>query len=167
MESNNPYQTPEAEVTASDNSAKEQTPKFFATRGRIGRMRYWCYTMSIYLLSFVVAIIASAVGTGMGMSESDLEPVATIAMVIVMLPFSIIFSMRRGHDLGMKSAYVGLMFVPLVNLFYGLYLTFAAGTEQQNEYGLPPSPNSTGLKVGFGLAILGFIGLIALIFMVS
>lgn len=165
METTNPYQTPEAEVTSSDNSAKVQTPKFFAVNGRIGRLRYMCYSMGAYVVTLVFALLIAIIASVMGMSEEQMEPIVTVVMLVIMLPFALIICKRRGHDLGMKTAYVALMFVPFVNFFYGLYLTFAAGIDAENEYGLPPSENSFGVKFVLGFVVIMFVVFIVLALM--
>lgn len=151
METTNPYQSPEAEVTEFDNSAKVQKPKFGAMRGRIGRMRYFCYTVVWYIyITFMIEVI-STFGNYIPMPKDELEAIVTVIGMLILMPFMIILAIRRGHDLGLKGTYAVLAIIPIVNLFYGLYLTFAAGSGVENAYGLPPSENTFGLKFGFGV----------------
>ena len=84
-----------------------------------------------------------------------------VMMALIYLPvFAIFFivARRRLHDLDGTGWLTLLMFVPLINVVFGLYLLFATGSPGTNKYGPAPQAN-TVLEI--------FIGLIAQIFIIG
>ena len=69
------------------------------------------------------------------------------------------FVVQRLHDLD-KTGWLYLLFlVPLLNIFFGLYVLFARGTQGANRFGNPPPPNSTGVKIAaWFLIVVVFLG---------
>ena len=105
-----------------------QTPlqgwkRFFSFKGRIGRGEYWLsyIVYSLYCLPMNL------------MEEDDIEPLFALVWLLLLVPMLwMIFAQgaKRCHDRG-NSGWFQL--VP----FYGLWMAFAPGEENANEYGLP------------------------------
>jgi uncharacterized membrane protein YhaH (DUF805 family) len=146
----NPYASPETdELVPEGDDAPPSVPRLFTFDGRLGRMRMVAY---IFMPTFLTLPLAFA----SLMLASDLPALGFGAYAIVILAHTIFtFSVyvRRLHDLDQSGLLTLLMLVPLVNILLGIYLLFFRGTEGSNRYGAPTVPNSTGVKVAFGLCL--------------
>lgn len=135
----------------------------FAVNGRIGRLRYLAYCLAMY---FIVSV-------GLGLLMIPMATLGKKPNVVVYLPISITAVMlvlyvfiarRRRHDLDIGGWFVLCMFVPFVNLYFGLIMLFKQGDEGGNEYGAKPSPNTWGVKViAIVLPLIAVIGMVAAI----
>jgi uncharacterized membrane protein YhaH (DUF805 family) len=165
MASSNPYSPPRAEVAdigaAYDGGFQEM--KVWSWRGRLGRLRFLAYTAVAYL---VYALVIAALGVMAGMSGSSgvgsgLLVGAIWLLLIPYLVFGVLVMIRRSHDMGWSGWMSILAFIPLV----GLIWLFKAGSPGANDYGAPPPPNTTGIKVAaFGIfGLLMVVGILAAI----
>ncbi len=162
----NPYSTPTADMASFANGAETYEPKLFATTGRIGRIRYLAYSAIVTLLAYLVM---GVVGFGLGMSagpEAGFGGFA-VAMLIIFIPMvymTVVIAKRRLHDLDKSGWWMLLLLIPLVGFIMGLYMVFAPGSKNANQFGPPPAANTTLLVVaGLILPIIMFIGIVAAI----
>lgn len=163
----NPYSMPQSELTEPVGN-ESYMPKFFSLDGRIGRLRYWAYSIGAGLLMMPIMILVMGAGfltgtvadSGTGGGLGGL--LGALIGYGISFAVTIILARRRLNDLG-KTGWLGLlMLIPLVNFFFALWLLFGPGDAQANEYGPPPGPNSTGVKVlAWILPIIFFVGIIA------
>ena len=93
---------------------------FFTSEGRLNRKSYIYRSFFLSIVLFVVQGILSFV------------------LGIFQLAANIMMGVRRLHDLDKSGWWMLLLIVPLVNLFFCLYLLFFKGTEGPNEYGDDP-----------------------------
>jgi len=172
MTNQTPYDAPESNVLDSNNMSYANTV-FFSTSQRLGRLRWLVYGIAAnFGLTFVIGIAAAILVplfSAAYQSQNSFGMVGIVGGGMVVLVYvaifavSIILNRRRLHDLEQSGWLTLLIFVPLVNFFFGLYLLFAPGTQGENRYGLKPKPNSVGLWV-IGLILPVFlIGIIAAI----
>ncbi|HEY0587794.1 MAG TPA: DUF805 domain-containing protein [Pseudoduganella sp.] len=141
----NPYSMPQAELVERT-SDDTYMPKFFSLDGRIGRVRYFAYGIGAGLLMIPAVVLLALLGALLGNGANGSLAGSVIAYILY---FVAILSQvrRRLHDLN-KSGWMGLLlFVPLVNIIFGLWLLFGRGDEGANEYGPAPAPNTTGVIV--------------------
>lgn len=159
MEStNNPYQTPEGQLTSEEQGVGEI--RFFSTDCRIGRLRYLAHAFLAYVLFGIVA----GIGAAMAAAVHPIFWVVAAVGYIAILVSLVIFIIQRLHDLNHNGWLSLLMFVPLVNLLFGLYITFAAGTKGTNNYGLQPPPNKIWHWIaGLAFPIIFTVGMMAAI----
>ena len=154
----NPYTAPDAELgTGVETSTYE--PSIFSFKGRIGRMRYLAYGMSIMMLAsmaigFLAAIMLPAAG-----ASGDTGGIIGMAVMGLgyfgILVLAVMFGKRRLNDLNRSGWWYLLTFVPVVNLVLAIYMLFFPGTDGPNNFGPAPSPNSVGVVVfGWIVAIL-------------
>ena len=106
----------------------------FALNGRIGRLRYVAYVSAAYLL----------ISLCLGLMMIPLDGVA--ASVVVLIAYMII-ARRRLQDIGLGGLFFLCMFIPFVNLYFGLVMLFKRGDEGSNEFGSQPPANTVGVKV--------------------
>ena len=162
----NPYSMPQSELTETVGT-ETYTPKFFALDGRIGRLRYWAYSIGWGLLMMPIMFLSVGVGALTGsIGNAGTGGSLLGAGISYLLSFvvTITLARRRLNDLGKSGWLAVLMLVPFVNFIFALWLLFGAGDAEANEYGPAPGPNSTGVKVlAWILPIIFFVGIIAAI----
>ena len=105
----------------------------FSTEGRLNRLKFFIYAVCWGLgVSLVGVFLLAAVA-----NDRSANAVMTIIIHIVFAIGMFMLSVRRFHDLNTSGGWSCLGFIPLVNLFLFLYLTFAKGTDEVNKYGEP------------------------------
>lgn len=151
----NPYQTPAA--SEGIDNLQSYKPEIFSTKGRIGRLRYLAYSMIYNIIIMFVIGILSAIMVPVLASGGDPAGSAVFVSALMMLiyvPAIAIFfivARRRLHDLNRSGWLSLLIFVPLLNMLFGLYLLFWPGSPEANDYGPAPEANSA-LEIIIGLA---------------
>ncbi len=162
---NNPYASPQATVIDHhDNETYE--PRVFAIHGRIGRLRYLAYGMGLSMLFMMIAGGLAGALAGASGNNAAASSMGTLIMLayVPMLALSLIMMKRRFNDLDKSGWWSLLMLVPLLNVFLGLYLTFAPGTQGSNRYGPAPAKNSSGVVIlGLLIPFVAMIGIMAAI----
>jgi len=107
----------------------------FRFAGRIGRFRYFGYSVVWGLIIFVAAVfIATADPAG----EGGLFTVGALLLNVTLLLATLSYGVRRLHDFDQSGWWYLLMLVPAVNIILGLVLLFAPGTPGPNRYGMHP-----------------------------
>lgn len=105
---------------------------YFSYEGRLNRK---VYIIRILILLMIIHF-ASLMGTiEVGITFDNLIGTAIIigaSIAIVMI------TIRRLHDLGKNWTWALLMFIPVVNIAFLIYLFIAIGYPTENEYG--PNP---------------------------
>lgn len=94
-----------------------------------GRMNRKPYLLIPILFNLVQLLVISLIG-----GEGLLPRVIDIFIVVVSLSFHV----RRAHDLELSGWWCLLLLVPLINIVFVLYMTFAKGTDGPNKYGPDP-----------------------------
>jgi len=146
MTTSNPYQAPASDVTSTSDNQPYQ-PKIFTANGRIGRLRYLADGVISYLCLIPLGLLAG----GFGANESG--AMGGIALLflglgyIAMVVFMFILAKRRLNDLNQSGWLSLLLLIPLVNIFIGLWLIFAPGNKQHNNYGAQPVKNPVGIVI--------------------
>lgn len=152
MSAVNPFHPPRAEVSDVHPATTEfGTLKFWSAKGRIGRLRYLGWTMGAsVLMAVVVAVLTAILTAAVGPAGAAVAMVVCYVPLLVFIVFALI---QRTHDMGWSGWMCLLAFIPLV----GLIWIFKAGTPGANNYGPPPPPNSTGVKVCAWLFLIVFV----------
>lgn len=103
------------------------------------RMRRWAY--ALYHLAVPVFFLHASAFAYLAlkrMEESGGTGVwssAYLGLGALLLAVSVLFSVRRLHDMGKSGWWALLSFVPVVNFFLVLVLMLAPGTPGPNRYG--------------------------------
>lgn len=110
---------------------------FFTSAGRLNRKSY--IYRSIFL-SFVLGIIQLILELATAAIEALELLFAVMILVLCIFGFvaSIMMLARRLHDLDKSGWWMLLLFVPLVNILFYIYILFFKGTEGPNQYGDDP-----------------------------
>lgn len=158
------YAATGANLEMNSQDQDQYDPQFFAWEGRIGRLRYLAYhTLALFVVYFVGGML-SAVLIGASSSVPSGVAAAPLLMFLVSAVPSITFAKRRLNDMGDSGWLSILSLIPLINIFFGLYLAFAPGIDGRNQYGPAPSKNSTLVVLcGLILPVVMFIGIVAAI----
>ena len=110
---------------------------FLSTDGRIRRSTYFGRILLIAIIPAILNIMSES-------SYDDSLMILSALASILSLFFSVPQTIKRLHDLDMSGWYWLLLFIPFVNLIFGLYLLFRDGTIGSNQYG--PDPKGRILK---------------------
>lgn len=162
------YQTPRADVGHGYEEVVYDDSGIFSLKGRIGRLRYVAFSLVFALIALVPAMVIGGVVAGLmqgqeiaGVLSMGLIGIAYLAVII----YSVIIGVRRLHDLNMSGWMWLINLIPLIGTFFALYMVFAPGKEDTNDYGNPPAPNPLWVKVvGWGsLLVIPAIGILAAI----
>lgn len=117
------------------------------TANRIGRLVYFGWMLVICVIS---GFITAYVKDNLYGDEASLFLWITGTISAAFAAFPII---NRLHDLN-KSGWLGLLgLIPLVNVFFGIYLLFGRGTNGANDYGAPPEKLLKKIRIGHSSVI--------------
>jgi uncharacterized membrane protein YhaH (DUF805 family) len=156
---NNPYQAPASDIRlANTGTTGPNSP--FSTKGRFSRLSYIAW-ISIIGIAAQVFIMLAIVGLA-DYSNSMMTGLVTLVFQIPALICYGIFTIRRGHDLGMKGWKIGLFLLPLINF----YFWFKRGDDAENAFGAPRLTTTTEQVIAFislGLCIAGIVGIAAVV----
>ena len=127
------------------------TLKPFSFDGRIGRLRYLAWTMSLTLVTLGVGAVLAVFGLALITTDSTagliLGGLLAFILVVALAFVSIQFSVQRLHDIGWSGWLWLLTLVPFVGSIFPFVMMIAPGNNTANRYGAPPPPNSTAVKV--------------------
>lgn len=114
-----------------------------SANGRFGRLSYLAWNMLLgFFLMFCGVLAAFIVPNMMANMSYGASPsigffVPIILIYIILLYFTYIFAIRRLHDLN-KTGWLSLvLLIPLVGIFFWIYISCAKGDEGNNNYGAP------------------------------
>jgi len=155
MQQSNPYATPNAPV--GDVFANEGTGKIniFTSKGRLGRVRYFYYSM----LTSIVGFVAVMLGVLLLNFSPVVGGIAIAVAYIAMIVWSFFLIIQRCHDLNKSGWWSLLLFIP----FAVFYFFFAPGTKGANQFGAEPIANSKGVIAGAIILPIVFIILMGII----
>jgi uncharacterized membrane protein YhaH (DUF805 family) len=150
----NPYTAPQSRVADIVEDAEYSTIKMWSAKGRIGRLRYLAYAAGASIMAGLVGSVAMAtLGASAG---AVVFALAYVALAV----FSILIAIQRSHDMNWSGWMLFLAIIPFVALIW----VFKSGSAGANDYGNPPPPNTTGVKIlGLLFPIIAVIGILAAI----
>ncbi|MCG6896101.1 MAG: DUF805 domain-containing protein [Thiocapsa sp.] len=134
----------------------------FDPHGRFGRLSYIAWAVAV---SFGVNLVQMALAFAFGVSAGEPIPDTPAAAVVTGISLvlglavmiaTILFFIRRLHDIELSGWWALLMLVPLVNVVFGLYGILKPGTDGPNRFG-PPRPTAGWEKLlgGIGAVLIG------------
>ena len=120
----------------------------FSFDGRIRRIEYFLSGIVggiVFSIAWALGIGTFILGAGMGSAGGSVFGLLIgLAALVASMWFSLAQGVKRLHDLDKSGWLILLMFVPIVNALFGLYMLFADGTVGPNQYGCllytSPSP---------------------------
>ena len=102
--------------------------------GRACRSEFWYFTLSVSLISFLLALVESAVG--IFSEEFGYGPFSALFQIIVIIP-SISITSRRLQDRGI-SGWWQLSYITIIGIFVILILLMLPAKEDENKWGRNP-----------------------------
>lgn len=144
----------------------------FSPSGRFSRLSYLAW---MFLSTLVGAII---LGSIMSFFIDSFNPedfasypipavIIFVAVYLLLIYFNFVFIIRRLHDRNHSGWLALLIIVPLVNLLFALYLLFAKGDADTNQYGPRRETRGWEKVLSWIYIILAVLGLIAAILLPS
>lgn len=110
---------------------------FFTSKGRLNRKSYIYRSLFLSLVLCVVQGVLTFAANTIGALEL-LFAVVAFGFSLFSFVSNIMMDVRRLHDLDLSGWWMLLMLVPLVNIFFALYMLFFKGTDGPNQYGDDP-----------------------------
>jgi uncharacterized membrane protein YhaH (DUF805 family) len=104
--------------------------KYATFSGRAHRSEFWFYVLFTFIVSVVLAIIDTVLGTVF------LGPIYSLA---TLLP-SLAVGARRLHDTGRSGWWQLIGIVPLIGVIVLIVFFVGSGKPESNQYGDPPPP---------------------------
>jgi uncharacterized membrane protein YhaH (DUF805 family)/DNA-directed RNA polymerase subunit RPC12/RpoP len=143
-----PYAPPLAPV--GEPTTEHSELKVLTIQGRIGRLRYLGWSMSVMAVAvglLVIASIASAISVVLG---SFLMGIIGLGFLLV----SIQIGAQRLHDMGWSAWFMLLYLIPVVGTILLLAMLLVPGEAGMNRFGPPQPPNSRAVKILAALWLL-------------
>lgn len=170
----NPFETQTSTSQPHPASFTPNKDNPFSPKGRFGRLSYlaWLfiismlYTCVLFIIAglAVVALMQTGSQNPAALLESNLGYFVIFLAVAVVIAFTVVnicIAIRRIHDLN-KSGWLWLLFlIPLVNIFFGIYVMCAKGTEGNNNYGPQRQTEQTEKLLGSLYAVFLAIFIVA------
>ncbi len=104
----------------------------FSFEGRINRAKFWIGIAAMWVVLWIVAILAGL------MNSSIMWTIFALLTLLVIWP-SLAISIKRWHDRGKSGWWVLIGLVPLIGGLWAIIETgFLPGTPGPNEYGPDP-----------------------------
>ncbi len=161
METSNPYQTPESDLSATPGVVEYQDTPWYSPSGRLGRARYFLASIGYYLI-FVLAMALVGVLAGALNLPQQIMPLFMAPAFLAYFIFSLFLAVKRIHDLDWSAWLLLLFLIPLVNLVMALLLLFKPGSEGVNRFGAPAKPAKNALLwVAIGIVLIALAGIVA------
>lgn len=110
---------------------------FFTSKGRLNRKSYIYRSIFLSLVLCVVQGVLTFAANTIGALEL-LFAVVAFGFSLFGFVANIMMGVRRLHDLDLSGWWMLLLCVPLINLFFAIYIYFFKGTEGPNQYGEDP-----------------------------
>ncbi len=111
------------------------TQLLFSSEGRIRRSTYWLYSFGVAGV-FLIALFADLL-LGTYNQDTGYGVISIIIRLLSIIP-GIIVGVKRCHDRDHSGWFMLLLFVPILNLWPFIELSFLAGTDGPNSYGPDP-----------------------------
>lgn len=110
---------------------------FFTSKGRLNRKSYIYRSL---FLSLVLCVVQGVLTFATNTIDALELLFAVVAFGFSLFSFvsNIMMDVRRLDDLDLSGWWMLLMLVPLVNIFFALYMLFFKGTDGPNQYGDDP-----------------------------
>ena len=133
---------PAANVVAEHD--KPETPRFFSFSQRIGRLRYFAYTLlamaGCALLLVAIYLLALLLPLALGQLISKIAFILVKNVGIPLVVFTL--TIRRLHDFNASGWWALTVLMPFVTLLF----LFIPGSKSSNRFGPPPAPNNPALS---------------------
>jgi uncharacterized membrane protein YhaH (DUF805 family) len=164
----NPYKAPQSHLEPKTIEYGEIN--LFSYKGRLGRIRYIAYSISlIFLALFVLPVLTLLIMIGMatyilslieGIGPDFFFLFIYLVMLVPIALFFTLLTIQRVHDFNESGWFVLALLIPVVNTLILIAIWLTPGTQAPNNFGPKPPPNTL---IGIIIAIvLLFLALLVL-----
>lgn len=105
--------------------------KFLSFDGRLNREPY-------ILRNIAIGVVSALFGFVVEMSGSAILMVLGLVVSLFLTVCGVSLMVRRLHDLDKSGYFLLIMLIPVINIFFGLYMICFKGTEGYNRFGEDP-----------------------------
>lgn len=159
IEARHPYAPPRAQVSEPMPAFGELKP--FSIRGRIGRLRYLVWSMTLSLTALGLLFLTSSISAFSSLVGIPLMGLAIIGFLVVAVQMGV----QRLHDVGWSGWFMLLTLIPVIGSIFPLIMLLVPGSKDLNRFGPPPPPNSRAVKALAAMwllaAVIGILTVIA------
>ena len=103
--------------------------------GRARRKEYWMFVLINLMFSMAAAFLDRMFG--ITWAEVGYGPLYVIYGLVVLIP-GLAVLVRRLHDIGKSGWMILIAFVPLIGVFWLLFLLVTDSSSGENQYGINP-----------------------------
>ena len=130
------YKAPESNVMREEADGEYDESSMFKPSGRAGRLRYFKYGAAMSMGGLLAVMVLAAIISALS-EDVDVVMLGVITNVslLLLLPVSVIFVIKRFHDLGWSGWWSLTIFIPLLNIIPTCLLLFMPGTPGANKFG--------------------------------
>jgi len=107
--------------------------KYAVFSGRSRRKEYWFFVLFAVIISIVLGVIDTMIGSQAG----GIGILSGIYALAILIP-SIAVSVRRLHDIDKTGWWILIGFIPIIGTIILLIFAFLPGTAGDNKYGADP-----------------------------
>lgn len=158
----NPYAAPESVLTSPHVATGIYQPRIFSLHGRIGRLRYIAYSWLTSVVATIAAFALIALLSAVSAASGEIAAILTWVAYFPVIAAGVIMAKRRLNDMDKSGWLALLIFVPVVNVFFGLFLMLKGGTQGANRFGPAPAQNPRSIVIlAWLLPIVVLLGIIA------
>ncbi|MBQ9358934.1 MAG: DUF805 domain-containing protein [Abditibacteriota bacterium] len=121
-----------------DNFREIITQKYCQFSGRARRREFWQYTLTVWVISFVVQLIDKALHLEIDVpGDRDMGILSTILGLALLLP-GLSLDVRRLHDIGREWYWLFIVLIPIAGPIWLLVLDCKEGDRFDNSFGPDP-----------------------------
>ena len=108
--------------------------KYLSFEGRLNRKRFILRQLMLWLLALIIVLPVAII---LSPWSESFRYFSTFINIIFIAPLASL-TIRRLHDLNKPAWWIISMFIPFLNIFPCIYVTFVKGTTGSNKYGQDP-----------------------------
>ncbi len=105
--------------------------KYAVFSGRARRAEYWYFVLFSFIISIVLGVLDSVIGTN---PETNIGLLGGLYSLAVLIP-GLAVSVRRLHDTGRSGWMLLILFIPLIGVIWYFVLLVSDGNAGDNKYG--------------------------------
>jgi uncharacterized membrane protein YhaH (DUF805 family) len=111
----------------------------FEVAGRSNKPEFQVFTLWVFLINLTILSLpffaAKITGTDNILLYLQISKIVSFCSWLVFIAPSVTLTIRRLHDINLTAWFIIIAFIPVISLFFFLFLFFYPGTKGDNKYG--------------------------------
>ncbi|PAU79475.1 DUF805 domain-containing protein [Halomonas salipaludis] len=136
---------------------------FFQSRGRLGRVRYVLFSLTLLLFLVLFAALSNVLWSRYYLEYGQMITLASLVIALMALVINVFHGARRLHDFGASGWWMLLYLVAPAYPFLLLALVLVPGSSGDNRYGRASSANSKKVYAMLSIVMALLLLLLALL----